>query len=36
MRRQEKDSAPVVEHEPQRLVWSRIKTRVRLTPIFSA
>src|SRR5579859_1246034 len=32
MRRHENDSTPVVEHEPQRLAWSRTPTRLISTP----
>ena len=34
--RQEKDSTPVVEQEPQRLVWSRTEMRLMTAPICSA
>ena len=32
MSRQENDSMPVVEQEPQRLDWSRTATRLTATP----
>ena len=36
MSRQENDSTPVFEHEPQRLDWSRTQMRLIETPIWAA